>query len=102
VFEEKIKNGEKKEEMTLKERLSQKPKENTIKQTEKEEEENKEKGNKKKTKKEKKKKEKDPKKGKTEKILTKIDFLKDYKKFDPDDEKGEERNNIKVEVTSKK
>ncbi len=41
------------------------------------------------------------KKSKTDKILTKMDFLKDYKKFDPDDKEGEEKDNIQVKVTSK-
>ena len=40
-------------------------------------------------------------KKKEERIVTKIDFLKDFKMFDPDDEKGEEKENIKVTVTSK-
>lgn len=39
-----------------------------------------------------------------EKIISKIDFLKDFKNFDPDDEKGKEEKGSKVEVslTSKK
>jgi Na+-translocating ferredoxin:NAD+ oxidoreductase RnfG subunit len=95
IFEEKIKNGDKKKELTLKEKLSQKQEgqEKREKQTEKEE---------KKDKKKKKKKEVKKGKDKTEKILTKVDFLKDYKKFDPDDKQGEEKDNIEVKVTSKK
>lgn len=102
IFEEKIKNGEKKKELTLKEKLSQKKKgqEKKEEQTEKEEEEEEKKAKKKKKKKEEEKTKK--KKGKTEKILTKIDFLQDYKKFDPDDKQGEEKDNIEVKVTSKK
>lgn len=42
---------------------------------------------------------------KEEKFVTRIDFLKDFKKFDPDNEKGEEikneEKNIKVSLTSK-
>lgn len=87
IFEKKMgNNGGEKKEMTLRERLS--------KQEEKKEE-------KEEIEKEKKKKEKKPKKDKTEKILTKVDFLKDYKKFDPDDEQGNEKDNIEVQVTSK-
>jgi len=41
-----------------------------------------------------------------EKIVTKIDFLKDFKNFDPDNSKGQESNNpqrkIKISLTSKK
>ncbi len=38
-----------------------------------------------------------------EKIITKIDFLKDFKKFDPDNDKGEEQKPpIEVSLTSKK
>jgi hypothetical protein len=89
-FEKKMEqNGMGKEEVTLKEKLSQK--------AEPEEEKQKEVKEEKKTKKEKNKK----KKSKTEKILTKIDFLKDYKKFDPDDIEGKEKDNIEVKVTSK-
>ena len=38
-----------------------------------------------------------------EEFISKIDFLKDFKKFDPDDEKGKEKDteNIKVSLTSK-
>lgn len=43
---------------------------------------------------------------KEEKIITKIDFLKDFKNFDPDNKKGEENSNphrkIKISLTSKK
>lgn len=85
TFEKKMDgNGDNKnKEMTLKERLSgqdseAKNRKDTPKKEVKEE-----------------KKEED----KTEKILTKIDFLKDYKQFDPDNEDGKE--NIKVKVTSK-
>lgn len=38
---------------------------------------------------------------KEDRVVTKIDFLKDFKMFDPDDEKGKEKDNIKVTVTSK-
>ena len=41
-----------------------------------------------------------------EKIVTKIDFLRDFKNFDPDNAKGKESNNpqrkIKISLTSKK
>ncbi len=41
-----------------------------------------------------------------EKIITKIDFLRDFKNFDPDNAKGKESNNpqrkIKISLTSKK
>jgi hypothetical protein len=37
---------------------------------------------------------------KQERIVTKIDFLRDFKMFDPDNEKGEEEK-IKVTLTSK-
>ena len=84
-------NGLGKKEITLKERLSQK---------EEVEEEKEEKTKPKKTKKAKKDKKKE-KKNKTEKILTKVDFLKDYKEFDPDDNEGREKDNIEVKVTSK-
>ena len=83
-FEKKMeKNGLGRKEVTLKEKLSQKE------------------GKKEESKKEKKGKKKETKKSKTEKILTKIDFLKDYKKFDPDDKEGKEKDNIEVKVTSK-
>ena len=40
-----------------------------------------------------------------ERFIGKVDFLKDFKKFDPDNEKGEEKEvskkNIKVSLTSK-
>lgn len=43
---------------------------------------------------------------KEEKIVTKIDFLRDFKNFDPDDTKGKESSNpqrkIKISLTSKK
>ena len=81
-------NGGNKKEITLKERLS-KPKEDI------------EKPEKKTTKKKKKEKKKGEKEGKTEKILTKVNFLKDYKKIDPDDDKGKEKDNIEVKVASK-
>jgi hypothetical protein len=88
-FEKKMEqNGMGKKEVTLKEKLSQKAEP---------EEKEKEVKEEKKTKKEKNKK----KKSKTEKILTKVDFLKDYKKFDPDDTEGKEKDNIEVKVTSK-
>jgi hypothetical protein len=88
-FEKKMEqNGMGKKEVTLKEKLSQKAES---------EEKEKEVKEEKKTKKEKNKK----KKSKTEKILTKVDFLKDYKKFDPDDTEGKEKDNIEVKVTSK-
>ncbi len=91
-FEKKMEqNGLGKKEITLKERLSQK---------EEVEEEKEEKTKPKKTKKAKKDKKKE-KKNKTEKILTKVDFLKDYKEFDPDDNEGREKDNIEVKVTSK-
>ncbi|MFA7628219.1 MAG: hypothetical protein WCY37_02275 [Candidatus Dojkabacteria bacterium] len=89
-FEKKMEqNGMGKKEVTLKEKLSQKADDEEEKKVEVEE--------KKKTKKEK----KEKKKSKTEKILTKVDFLKDYKKFDPDDTEGKEKDNIEVKVTSK-
>ena len=93
MFEKKMKNnGGNKKELTLRERLSkQEEKEENNEQIEKKDVEKKE------EKKSKSKKKKD----KTEKILTKVDFLKDYKKFDPDDELGAEKDNIEVEVTSK-
>jgi len=88
-FEKKMKqNGMGKKDVTLKEKLSQKAEADEEKEESKEE--------KKKTKKAKK-----EKKSKTEKILTKVDFLKDYKEFDPDDEEGKEEDNIEVKVTSK-
>ena len=88
-FEKKMEqNGMGKKEVTLKERLSQKAETEGKKEEVKEE--------KKKTKKAKK-----EEKSKTEKILTKVDFLKDYKEFDPDDKEGKEEDNIKVKVTSK-
>jgi hypothetical protein len=38
-----------------------------------------------------------------EKVMSKIDFLKDFKKFDPDDDKGKEmKPEIEVSLTSKK
>lgn len=40
-----------------------------------------------------------------EKFIGKVDFLKDFKKFDPDNENGDEKEvskkNIKVSLTSK-
>jgi hypothetical protein len=88
-FEKKMEqNGMGKKEVTLKEKLSQKAEPEEKEREIKEE---------KKTKKQKNKK----KKSKTEKILTKVDFLKDYKKFDPDDTEGKEKDNIEVKVTSK-
>jgi len=76
-FEKKMQQGRKDvKELTLKEKLSQKIESKEEKKEEKEESE-------------------------TDKILTKVDFLKDYKKFDPDDKKGEEKENIEVKVTSK-
>ncbi len=88
-FEKKMKqNGMGKKDVTLKEKLSQK--------AEADEEKGESKEEKKKTKKAKK-----EKKSNTEKILTKVDFLKDYKEFDPDDEEGKEEDNIEVKVTSK-
>lgn len=39
---------------------------------------------------------------KEEKIVTKIDFLKGFKEHDPDDEKGKEKKEVKVSLTSKK
>lgn len=44
------------------------------------------------------------KKEKEEEIITKIDFLKDFKNFDPDDSKGEEvvKSKVEVSLTSKK
>ena len=89
-FEKKMEqNGLGKKEITLKEKLSQKEDMG--------EEKKEVKAAKQKTKKDKKKKEN----SKTEKILTKVDFLKDYKKFDPDDTEGKEKDNIEVKVTSK-
>lgn len=79
VWEKKINNGkEKKEEITLKEKLSGKKEVTPKKEPEKKEEEKKE-----------------------DKVVTKIDFLKDFKMFDPDNEKGEEKKDIKVTLTSK-
>ncbi len=93
-FEKKMEqNGMGKKEITLKEKLSQKAEEE-------EEEDKEEKKKPKKTKKAKKDKKKEQ-KSKTEKILTKVDFLKDYKEFDPDDKEGKEKDNIEVKVTSK-
>lgn len=121
-FEKKIKENNKteKKEMTLRERLSQsntnnkKEEEEENKQEEdlkvdkksKKDKEKKKKGKKVKKKTPKKKKEstkeeKKESKNKTEKILQKVDFLKDYKRLDPDDDKGEEKDNIVVKVTSK-
>jgi len=81
-FEKKMmQNRGSRKELTLKEKLSQR--------IENEEE----------TKKEKK--PKKEKKSKTDKILTKVDFLEDYKKFDPDNKEGQEKDNIEVKVTSK-
>jgi len=116
-FEKKLNNGSKKKEMTLKEKLSQqreekeeqdaeeeekkKVKEKEEDKEEKEEEKEKKESSKKKGKREKKEKSKKEPKGRTEKILTKVDFLKDYKKFDPDEKDGEEKDNIEVKVTSK-
>jgi hypothetical protein len=109
VFERKMNNNNKeKKEMTLQERLSQKKeskeeedKENKEKEKDEEKKEESTAKKKKKDKKKNEKKEKKNKKNKTEKILTKIDFLKDYKKFDPDDEHGSEKENIDIKVTSK-
>ncbi len=70
-------NGKKGKEMTLKEKLSKSDKKEIPIEKKKEEE------------------------TKQEKIVTKIDFLKDFKMFDPDDEKGKEKDNIKVTLTSK-
>lgn len=44
---------------------------------------------------------KPPSQKKEEKIVTKVDFLKDFKHEDPDDEKGKEKK-VKVSLTSKK
>ncbi len=44
---------------------------------------------------------KEEKKQEKPEFLSKIDFLKDFKKFDPDDDKGKEKDNIKVSLTSK-
>jgi hypothetical protein len=86
-FEKKMEqNGMGKKEVTLKEKLSQKAEEKEEKKEEKKVE---------------KKGKKETKKSKTEKILTKVDFLKDYKIFDPDDKDGKEKDNIEVKVTSK-
>lgn len=46
--------------------------------------------------------EKEPKKEEKERIVTKIDFLKDFKHEDPDDDKGKEKKKVKVSLTSKK
>jgi hypothetical protein len=85
MFEKKMDNNDNHStrELTLKEKLSQEDKEEKPKESKETEEKSK-------------------KKNKTEKILTKVDFLKDYKNFDPDDEKGSEKENIEVKVTSKK
>lgn len=37
-----------------------------------------------------------------EKIVTKVDFLKGFKEHDPDDDKGKEKKDLKVSLTSKK
>lgn len=86
TLEKKIKeNGRTNKEMTLKEKLSQKEEDKGKKDT----------------------KEKKGKNKKEEKIVTKIDFLKDFKMFDPDDERGKEKDttekndNVKVTLTSK-
>lgn len=51
-------------------------------------------------------KEEKPEEKEDEKIVTKIDFLRDFKNFDPDNSKGKESNNpqrkIKISLTSKK
>ena len=76
LLEKKItENGKQSKDLTLKEKLTQK--EQNIKKPKKIKEE------------------------KKERIVTKIDFLKDFKMFDPDDEKGKEEDSIKVTVTSK-
>jgi hypothetical protein len=47
--------------------------------------------------------EKKPEEVKEEKIVNKIDFLKDFKDFDPDNSKGEEKqSSVEVSLTSKK
>lgn len=46
--------------------------------------------------------EEEPKKEEEERIVTKIDFLKDFKHEDPDDDKGKEKKKVKVSLTSKK
>lgn len=46
--------------------------------------------------------EEEPKKEEKERIVTKIDFLKDFKHEDPDDDKGKEKKKVKVSLTSKK
>ena len=93
-LEEKMNNNGKKEKeekgMTLKEKLSKKGKKVEEEKEDKEVE----------VKEEEKKKEKKAKK--EEKIVTKIDFLNDFKTFDPDDEKGREKEKIDIEITSKK
>jgi hypothetical protein len=92
-FEKKMEqNGMGKKEITLKEKLSQK-----VEVGEKREEDKKEKKKAKESTKDK----NQDKESKTEKILTAVDFLKDYKKFDPDDKEGKEKDNIEVKVTSK-
>ncbi|HRY22231.1 MAG TPA: hypothetical protein P5311_00475 [Candidatus Dojkabacteria bacterium] len=92
-FEKKMEqNGMGKKEITLKEKLSQK-----AEVEEKREEDKKEKKKAKESTKDK----NQDKGSKTEKILTAVDFLKDYKKFDPDDKEGKEKDNIEVKVTSK-
>jgi hypothetical protein len=102
MFERKMRsNGENNEKMTLKERLSKKEEVEDEEAEEEEEvkEEKKAKEEKPKEKK-KKKKTKKKKKEKTEKIVSKVDFLKDYKKFDPDDDQGKEKDNLEVKVKS--
>ncbi|MGI6484440.1 MAG: hypothetical protein ACOX0R_02355 [Candidatus Dojkabacteria bacterium] len=37
-----------------------------------------------------------------EKIVTKVDFLKGFKEHDPDDDKGKEKKDLKISLTSKK
>lgn len=79
-------NGEKKGQ-TLFEKLTQDKKEN-VKEKKEEKVEEKEKV----TKQEKK---------EQVKFMSKIDFLKDFKHFDPDDEQGKEKENIKISLKSK-
>lgn len=118
AFEKKIKESKKteKKELTLRERLSQSNNQEEEEEEEEEKKKDKSKREKKRTPKKKsestkeregKAKRKGDKKGKeksgnkTEKILQKVDFLKDYKKLDPDDDEGKEKDNIVIKVTSK-
>lgn len=93
-FREKI-NGEKKEEITLRELFE---KDNGKK------EKTKEKGKEEKKDVKEEPKEKEPKDEKKEEdvVISKNEFLKVYKDFDPDNNKGKEKSKFKISLTSKK